>query len=324
MPCPLGRELPDPVPPVIGGHRLDPFRAMVRQIPGAQKSPQSFEIGLDPPGDFSLVEGVPARPANPFQRRRQMGIGEDLPRAGGPLLQSKGLQEAGPLPVDRHALLPVPGNDFRDRKPLPGIFNRGSEQFLHRQLPEAVVEGRTSRPHIPARKRRAGPGRAAGSDLAASVLPAPREYGERPLPLSPDRVFAPASHTKAKRSPPTPQETGSTNPSTALAAIAASTAVPPFLRISRATWVARGWLVAAIPLRASTSERVAHLLPATATCRPPKRETPVPVPESIVTSALDRNASEPWPLPDIVLGQRPLVEPFQNVDHSDLLEADRR
>ena len=114
---------------------------MVRQIPGAQKSPQWFEIGLDPPGDFSLVEGLPARPANPFQRRRQMGIGEDLPRAGGPPLQSKGLQEAGPLPVDGHALLPVPGNDFRDRKPLPGIFNRGSEQFLHRQLPEAVVEG---------------------------------------------------------------------------------------------------------------------------------------------------------------------------------------
>ena len=44
-----------------------------------------------------------------------------------------------------------------------------------------------------------------------------------------------ASQTMANRSPPMPLLTGSTNPSIALAAMAASTALPPAFRISRAT-----------------------------------------------------------------------------------------
>ena len=40
---------------------------------------------------------------------------------------------------------------------------------------------------------------------------------------------------------------GSVTPSTALAAMAASTALPPALRISMAASVASGWLVAAMP-----------------------------------------------------------------------------
>ena len=44
----------------------------------------------------------------------------------------------------------------------------------------------------------------------------------------------------------------------ALAAMAASTALPPALRTSSAICVASGWLVAAIPLRAITSERDAN------------------------------------------------------------------
>src|SRR5690625_6680297 len=65
----------------------------------------------------------------------------------------------------------------------------------------------------------------------------------------------------AKRSPPGPFMAGSANPRKALAAMAASTALPPAFRISRATWVARGWLVAAIPFLAITSERVAKRWP---------------------------------------------------------------
>ena len=55
-----------------------------------------------------------------------------------------------------------------------------------------------------------------------------------------------------------PQPVGSTSPSTAFAAMAASTAEPPRFSTSTATWVASGWLVAAIPWRARTSERVAN------------------------------------------------------------------
>src|SRR5689334_4088472 len=60
----------------------------------------------------------------------------------------------------------------------------------------------------------------------------------------------------ANRSPPTPLPVGSIRPIVALAAIAASTAVPPRLRISSATWLSRGWLVAAMPCVAMSSERV--------------------------------------------------------------------
>ena len=57
-----------------------------------------------------------------------------------------------------------------------------------------------------------------------------------------------------------PLPVGSTKPRTALAAMAASTAVPPFFKMSIAVCVASGWLVAAIPWRAIASERVTNSL----------------------------------------------------------------
>src|SRR5215510_13116742 len=60
----------------------------------------------------------------------------------------------------------------------------------------------------------------------------------------------------ANRSPPTPLLMGSIRPMVAFAAMAASTAVPPRLSTSSATWLTSGWLVAAMPCVAITSERV--------------------------------------------------------------------
>ena len=48
---------------------------------------------------------------------------------------------------------------------------------------------------------------------------------------------------------------GSISPRAALAAMAASTALPPFFNMPRPTSVARGWLVATMPLPAMTVER---------------------------------------------------------------------
>ena len=62
-------------------------------------------------------------------------------------------------------------------------------------------------------------------------------------------------------SPPMPQPVGSPTHSTALAAIAASVALPPCFRIDTATCVATGWLVAAMPFLPKTSERVAKKFP---------------------------------------------------------------
>src|SRR5258706_4476480 len=58
-----------------------------------------------------------------------------------------------------------------------------------------------------------------------------------------------------------PLETGSISPSAAFAAMAASTALPPFLRMSIATWEASGCAVATMPCWASTGERVAQAAP---------------------------------------------------------------
>src|SRR5437870_5610771 len=60
----------------------------------------------------------------------------------------------------------------------------------------------------------------------------------------------------AKRSPPMPTFIGSTRLSTAAVATAASMALPPFFRISSPACAASGWLVATMPLRPMTSERL--------------------------------------------------------------------
>src|SRR5258708_7327628 len=80
-------------------------------------------------------------------------------------------------------------------------------------------------------------------------------YGERPLALRAYSFFVLASQTRAYRSPPTPQDIGSIRPRAALAAMAASTALPPCFRTSRPTSAASGWLVATMPCVASVSER---------------------------------------------------------------------
>jgi hypothetical protein len=48
---------------------------------------------------------------------------------------------------------------------------------------------------------------------------------------------------------------GSTTLSTAAVATAASTAVPPAIKIRKPAWAAKGWLAATIPLLAMTTDR---------------------------------------------------------------------
>ena len=64
--------------------------------------------------------------------------------------------------------------------------------------------------------------------------------GAGPEEFKPYSFFVSASQTIANKSPPIPQPVGSTRPSTALAAIAASMALPPSLRVLIAACVASG------------------------------------------------------------------------------------
>ena len=102
------------------------------------------------------------------------------------------------------------------------------------------------------------PKRGISSPASARSFSSVSPRGERPLALRPCSFFACASHTRANRSPPIPQPVGSTTPSTAFAAMAASTALPPARSTSSPACVASGWLVATMPFFASTSERVTN------------------------------------------------------------------
>ena len=55
-------------------------------------------------------------------------------------------------------------------------------------------------------------------------------FGAGPDAFKPYNFLSSSTHTIANKSPPIPHPVGSTNPSTAFAAIAASMAFPPFLR----------------------------------------------------------------------------------------------
>lgn len=66
------------------------------------------------------------------------------------------------------------------------------------------------------------------------------DLGERPELAMPISFAALGSHTNAKQSPPNPLLVGSTNPNTAFAATAASTADPPRFSIAIAVCVASG------------------------------------------------------------------------------------
>ncbi len=72
----------------------------------------------------------------------------------------------------------------------------------------------------------------------------------RPLALSATSFCSLASQTIANMSPPMPVMCGSVTLSTAAAATAASTALPPWRRTSRPAAEASGWLVATAPFGA--------------------------------------------------------------------------
>ena len=85
------------------------------------------------------------------------------------------------------------------------------------------------------------------------VIPA----GAHPLAFSPCSLPVLASWTMAKRSPPMPLPVGSITPTTAFAAIAASTAFPPRCKTCTPAIDASGWLLATTPYRVAMTERPA-------------------------------------------------------------------
>src|SRR5262245_54278325 len=82
-----------------------------------------------------------------------------------------------------------------------------------------------------------------------------RAFGARPLELRASSFLVLDQYTIANASPPTPVMLGSVTFNIAAMAIAASTALPPRLRMSMPTSDARAWLDATIAVPARTTDR---------------------------------------------------------------------
>jgi hypothetical protein len=82
-----------------------------------------------------------------------------------------------------------------------------------------------------------------------------RAAGARPEPLRAVMFLDLASKKSAKQSPPRPVDAGSVTLRAAAVAMAASAALPPFIRMERPAWLANGWLEATMPRRAKMGDR---------------------------------------------------------------------
>src|SRR5580698_11204555 len=89
-----------------------------------------------------------------------------------------------------------------------------------------------------------------------------KDFGERPDPARLTTFDNFGSQIMAKQSPPSPELVGSKNPRQALAAMAASAALPPRFKVSIAANVASGCAVPAAPEQPYTADRDAKLAPA--------------------------------------------------------------
>ena len=114
-------------------------------------------------------------------------------------------------------------------------LGRVGERSVEAEPPEALRE---------VTQARTAPGTVTERGPVSSTRSSSSTRGERPDPLSPWR--RPSCQTSANASPPTPLSVGSATASTAAAAIAASTALPPSPNAARPAAVASGWLVAII------------------------------------------------------------------------------
>ena len=136
----IGRQFKDFVAPVVGGDRLDPFRAMAGQVLVAEETTVLLHIAGNRPGHLALVEDVPASPRDLLIGIRQGRIAEHVALAGGTAAGSEDLLESRIAREPGDAALPVIGDDLGHRESLPGVTDRRVENFGHGQPAVTFVQ----------------------------------------------------------------------------------------------------------------------------------------------------------------------------------------
>ena len=238
-------------------NRLDPLGAVRAKVLAAEIAAVAADALLDGGRDGAVVKPGAAFVRDQLVRAREPQIRERLADRRRAAAGHEDLGEAGVAMKLARAGRPCGADDLGHREALARVFDRRREQLAERQAPEARVQlapAVDGARHADGERARA---RGSGRDLKPRSRSSVSDSGERPLAFKPCSRPVAASETIANKSPPMPQLVGSVSPSAAFAAIAASTALPPRRSVATPISVASGWLVATMPWRAMTTERVA-------------------------------------------------------------------
>ena len=244
---------------------------VLAQIVCAEPSANPLEVRIDRLRNRPVIKRIAPACGNHPVRSCQVRIAAYLVFAGWFAVRLQvGLHRVGRLFNRRagalkglHIAVDVVADNLRRRIAGLAGLNRGLEQALPTSASRSARAMPTTHPVRPESKHSPHPPRECGRSRRANA----RSQAKALLATGPSWPCPSASphfgsHTNAKQSPPSPLLVGSTNPSTAFAATAASTADPPRFSIAIAVCVASGCAVPAAPFNPSAGDRVAKFAPA--------------------------------------------------------------
>ena len=210
----------------------------------------------------SAIKTISSPLRNDLQRVGQPRVFKQLTFRRRPTARHKRFRKTWLVFERSHAARPVEGNNFGNRHTFAGVVDRRLKYCLRRlSLPNRSCSSAQPSTH---------PGTEIGSTPYLGILSSFRlanssfvsDFGERPLAFRPSSFLCLRVPDDSEQIPANSvADRFHQSKSAALAAMAASTALPPCFRISIAICVASGWLVHAMPCFAMTSLRVVNACP---------------------------------------------------------------
>jgi hypothetical protein len=187
----------------------------------------------------------------PLVKRRGALLGDAAQRLGeGPLHETVARSEAHQLPLHGAAREKAPALLVAGGKEVGVDANAGLGNLNGRLEGAGEAQAPSLSASFSHRSTRPGTVTEAPPVLAAWVA----ARGEGPEPLT-ATTGCPSRLSRTNPSPPRPQASGDTTPSTAWAAIMASTALPPWASRRCPAAAARGWAAATAPRRPASAGR---------------------------------------------------------------------
>ena len=135
------RQLPDIVTAVVGADRRDPLALMRSQVFIAQEAVVGLEIGVNTPGDGTLVERIASFMADDFQGAGQIRIAPAFASAWRAFaVHGELFGKTRPLRQGWHTAAPVVGDGFMHGVTLARIGDGRCQILRHAALAEAGMQ----------------------------------------------------------------------------------------------------------------------------------------------------------------------------------------